>query len=152
MAKSKKISDLDETDLLLCTCANLRQASRVVTQIFDAALQTTGLRGTQFTMLAALSKTGPIAITQLAEALVVDRTTLTRNLKPLLNKKLLSIENQEDHRVKLVSLTAQGKQLFKDALPHWQKAQNQMVKGLGKDQLARLITILGTTIASTRTA
>ena len=69
-------------DVALCTCANLRKATRVITQAFDAALQPTGLKATQFTVLATLARQGDGPLTLLAESLVMDRTTLTRNLKP----------------------------------------------------------------------
>ena len=82
MAEEPEIEGLAATDLAACACANLRKAARVVTQAYDKALKPTGLRATQFTVIATLATEGDAPLTRLAEALVMDRTTLTRNLKP----------------------------------------------------------------------
>ncbi len=82
-------------DLTACTCANLRKAARAVTQVYDQALRPTGLKATQFTMLATLSNRGDLPLSRLAEALVMDRTTLTRNLKPLVGKGLVRIDQDQ---------------------------------------------------------
>ena len=66
-----------------CTCFNLRKATRAVTQLFDEALKPCGLYATQFTLLAAISSQENVTITELSKTLVMDRTTLTRNLNPL---------------------------------------------------------------------
>src|SRR6266568_2690129 len=65
-----------------CACSNVRKAARAVTQLFDEMLQPTGLRSTQFTLLVAVALLGEAPVTQMARALVMDRTTLARNLKP----------------------------------------------------------------------
>ena len=70
----------------LCTCFNMRKASRVVTQYFDSVLRPSGLKATQFTLLAAISVTGPAPMSQLADHLILDRTTMTRNLKLLVRQ------------------------------------------------------------------
>ncbi|MES0403379.1 MAG: MarR family winged helix-turn-helix transcriptional regulator [Hyphomicrobium sp.] len=119
------------TNVAACTCANLRKAARVVTQRYDAALQPTGLKTTQFTLLATLTKRGDLPLTHLAEALVMDRTTLTRNLKPLVGKGFIRIENEQDQRVRKIKLTEKGSGAFKNALPHWAAVQSQIVAGLG---------------------
>ena len=111
------------TDVTACTCANLRKAARVVTQAYDAALQPAGLKATQFTVLAALVNRGDLPMIRLADALVMDRTTLTRNLKPLVRKGLIRIEQEEDRRVRNVSLTATGRRVFGKACPRWEQAQ-----------------------------
>ena len=73
----------DFTDVKLCTHAHLRKAMRTVSQAYDEALKPSGLRATQFTLLSVLAKSGPMPLTRLADIIVVDRTTLTRNLRPL---------------------------------------------------------------------
>ncbi|MEE8273100.1 MAG: MarR family transcriptional regulator, partial [Alphaproteobacteria bacterium] len=73
----------DAREAAICTCFNLRKAARAVTQLYDAALGPSGLRATQFSLIAALGVRGAPTISQLAKAMVMDRTTLTRNLKPL---------------------------------------------------------------------
>ena len=74
----------DGPDMQVCAHASLRKAMRVVSQAYDAALKPSGLRATQFTLLAVLARAGDMPLTKLAEILVMERTTLTRNLKPLM--------------------------------------------------------------------
>lgn len=121
-------------DLTACACANLRKAARVVTQVYDAALRPTGLKATQFTVLATLSNRGDLPLTRLAEALVMDRTTLTRNLKPLVRKGFVRIDQDEDQRVRRIGLTDAGRNRFGEALPNWRKAQSRIVEELGRER------------------
>ncbi len=135
------------SDVTACTLANVRKASRAISQVYDAALQPTNLKATQFTLLAALSKLGPMPLSQLADHMVMDRTTLTRNLQPLQKRKLVDTSPGQDRRVRNVQLTAQGERLFDEALPYWRKAQNGFVDGLGKERWTRLLDDLSTTVS-----
>jgi DNA-binding MarR family transcriptional regulator len=121
-------------DLAACTCAGPRKAARVVTQIYDAALQPTGLKATQFTLLATLSKRGDLPLTRLAEALVMDRTTLTRILKPLTGKGFVRVGQDEDQRVRRIGLTDVGRNCLDEALPQWRKAQSRLIEELGRER------------------
>ncbi len=134
-------------DLTACTCANLRKAARVVTQAYEAALQPTGLKATQFTLLATLSKRGDLPLTKLAEALVVDRTTLTRNLKPLVGKGFVGVGQDGDQRVRRISLTDAGKDILDEALPLWRKAQSRLVESLGRERWSGFLSDLTETVA-----
>ena len=145
-----KLEKRSATNLTACTCANLRKAARVVTQRYEAALQPTGLKATQFTVLAILAIRGNLPLTQLAEALVMDRTTLTRNLKPLIGQGLVAIQNEQDQRVRRVELTAKGHKAFKAALPHWEKVQSKVVDGLGLKRWSGLLDDLAATIEEVR--
>ncbi len=82
-----------------CACLNVRKAARAVTQLYDEVLQPSGLRATQFNLLVAIALAGEAPVTRLADALVMDRTTLTRNLKPLESQGLITIEAGTDRRV-----------------------------------------------------
>jgi len=132
-----------------CACANLRQAARAVTQRYDDALRPLGLRSTQFTLLAALRETGPIALTGLAELAVLDRTTLARNLAVLRRRSLVRIRSGADARVRAIELTAAGASLLQRAMPRWRRAQRAMLKGLGTKRLEGLLDDLA---AATRVA
>src|SRR5580765_2078802 len=101
----KKIDSATLEKCLECACLTFRQASRVVTQLFDEVLLPTGLFSTQLPVLVLLGVHGPMSITRLAELLVMDRTTLTRNLKPLLKKDYLAPVPTRDKRVSLFKLT-----------------------------------------------
>ena len=88
-----------------CSCAGLRRASRAVTQSFDAVLRPSGLRTTQLSLLVALAKLGRVPVSRLAEALVMDRTTLTRNLRPLEKASWIRVVEGPDLRRRAVILT-----------------------------------------------
>jgi DNA-binding MarR family transcriptional regulator len=139
------IKQFDATDLAMCTCANLRKAARSVTKAFDDALRPFDLRATQFTLLATLSNTKKRPLTQLADALGMDRTTLTRNLQPLDRRGLIRIESEKDLRVKNVSITQGGHKLFEDALPEWEKMQRKISGKLGQERWSGFIDDLTAT-------
>lgn len=123
-----------------CTCFNLRKAVRAVTQMYDEALRPSGLRATQFSLLSVVENNGPIGIAELAKRLVTDRTTLTRNLKPLLREELLEVVEGADRRHRPIALTSKGRDTLARALPLWREVQGQMADGLGH---ARWTGLLG---------
>ncbi len=129
-----------------CTCFNLRKASRAVTQIFDETMQPTGLRATQFSLLAVLSLTGTATVKQLSRELVMDRTTLSRNLKPLEAQNFVRIVPGEDKRTRSLSVTTQGKKAFLKALPYWEDAQTQVIRRLTKGKWNDLLKNLKSTV------
>ena len=122
-----------------CTCLNLRKAARAVTQAYDQALRPSGLRATQFSLLSAVENRGPLGMTALAKALVTDRTTLTRNLKPLIAVGLLEVVEGADRRERPIALTAKGRRSLAKAVPMWRKAQVHMTDGLGHERWAGLL-------------
>jgi len=125
-----QLAEIEES----CACLNVRKAARAITQLFDEVLQPTGLRSTQFPLLVVVARLREAPVTQLAEELVMDRTTLARNLKPLESQGLLTIESGTDRRRHLVRLTERGRQALAGALPYWEQAQHQVVTRLGQDQ------------------
>lgn len=125
-----------------CTCFNLRKATRVVTQIFDEQLKPSGLLITQFTILVAIAQAGSGTINDLADRLVMDRTTLTRNLKPLAREGLITIQSGEDRRIRIVSLTVKGRDALVVALPLWEQAQAAVIAGLGEQKWSSLLIAL----------
>ena len=133
-----QLAEIEET----CACLNVRKAARVVTQIYDEALQPTGLRSTQFNLLVAVALTGEAPVTRLAEALVMDRTTLTRNLKPLVNQGLLTIDAGTDRRRHLVRVTDRGLKALATAQPYWEQAQDQVITRLGQKRWQALLAEL----------
>jgi len=138
-----KTNTIDLSDCPSCVSFNLRKAMRAVSQHYDNIMAPTGLRGTQFSILTALHYTGSVKISQLAEALVMDRTTLTRNLKPLEKGGYLKIlPDLDDRRSRRVDITPTGKKVRVNALPYWQQAQQEMVGFLGKSRSKQFITDL----------
>ncbi len=132
-----------------CTCFNLRKAARAVTQYYDGALKPSGLRATQFTLLAAIYNAGPITIKRLAERLIMDRTTLTRNLRPLEKQGLIESASGEDRRTRAVTLTDRGREVLAQALPLWEQAQVEVVGRLGRERWSDMLGHLSSTVALT---
>ncbi len=143
----------DRTGLELlssCTCQNLRQATRVVTQHYEQVLEPIGLKITQLPVLAAAASKGPIPMSRLAETLVMDRTTLTRNLQPLERAGLVQVAPGDDRRARLVSATGKGLEALEAALPLWKQAQSGMVEALGRFKWGVLMDNLRLTVDATR--
>jgi DNA-binding MarR family transcriptional regulator len=134
-----------------CLCTKLRKASRAVTQRYDEALAPTGIRSTQFSVLVALAHAPEVPLSRLAQALVMDRTTLTRNLSPLIRDGLVEERPAADGRVRLFALTARGKKTFEAALPAWKVTQAQMTRSLAED-VAPMIRALSSAVAAARGA
>jgi DNA-binding MarR family transcriptional regulator len=106
-----------------CHCYALRRAARLVTQHYDRLMRPSGLRTTQFTLLVTLAEAGPMPMTRLAGRLGLERTSLTRNLKPLAAKGWVTVVADADRRVHTVAIAASGRTKARAALPHWRKAQ-----------------------------
>src|SRR5215212_1327026 len=130
-----------------CACANLRRAARAVTQLFDEALAPSGLRVTQFTLLVTNRLMGESTINELAERMAMDRTTLSRNLKPLVRNGLLEVRPGEDGRTRLVRITPAGEQSLEEAYPLWQRAQQETVSALGEERHEALLGDVAQTVS-----
>jgi len=122
-----------------CTCFNLRKATRVITQLFDEALKPSGIRSTQFTLLSTAQSKGPVGISELAKLLATDRTTLTRNLKPLLDRGLLVTVNGPDARRRPVELTPKGLETLRKAVPLWETVQAEIAQTFGHHRWENMI-------------
>lgn len=142
-----KIDRLELPKCMDCACFNLRKAARAVTQLYDKALRPTGLRTTQFTLLVGISMLGAVRVTRLAEIGVMDRTTLTRNLKPLERRGLIQITPGNDHRTRVVTITDEGQKALEQALPLWKKVQADVVKRLSQERWNSLRADLGEVVS-----
>jgi DNA-binding MarR family transcriptional regulator len=111
-------------DCRSCVCSALRRAGRAMTRHYQACFAGQGMRATQFTVLAALDQTGPVTISRLAALLGLERTTLTRNLRPLESKGWVrTLAEAKDQRTREVELTPKGRAAAVSALPAWRRAQ-----------------------------
>jgi DNA-binding MarR family transcriptional regulator len=135
-----------------CTCAQLRKLTRRITQHYDARLAPAGLRVTQFSLLATLCHGGPAGLSALAESMEMDRTTLTRNLKPLAAAALVELAPGDDGRERLVAATPRGRRAWLAARAEWRRAQDEVNRVLGVDQVAALHELLGASLARLRAA
>ena len=125
-----------------CACIRLRRAARALTQLYDDAMAPSGLHSTQFSLLRTLQRTGPMRITELAAAQLVDRTALSRNLDPLAARGLVAITAGRDARTRDVAVTPAGQAALRAALPHWKRAQAQVARHLGMPELEALMATL----------
>ena len=131
MASESSISPLAQSLLDTCLCHNARMASRVITRAYDEALRPTGLRATQVAVLAAVGARGALSIKSLANSLEMERTTLTRNLRPLEEQGHVAIAPEGRHRSRVLTLTKSGQAALLKALPLWQAAQRSAMRQLG---------------------
>ena len=129
-----------------CSLFNLRKASRVVTQLYDESFRDAGIRGTQFALLAGIYWSGTATLTDLARLLAMDRTTLTRNLKPLRMNHLVTTAAGRDRRARAVTITPRGRRALARALPFWERAQARFVRRLGSHQWKLLMESLAATV------
>jgi DNA-binding MarR family transcriptional regulator len=132
-----------------CNCLAVRQAARYITQFYDRYLAAAGLRTTQYGILSRLKRHGPMSINTLATELVVDRTTLGRNIRPLERDDLIAIESDpSDRRSKILRLTKAGDARFQRAQKRWAEAQSQFEQAYGGKQASELREKLRAVVAS----
>ena len=129
------------TITLPCMCASFRRASRVLTQHYDEALRPLGLRGTQFTLLQALSLAGEVSQGTLGEILAIDSTTLTRTLAIMERQGWIASRSGEDRRERLLSLSKAGRAEYNRALPHWEKVQQELRAQFGNKRWNELFNL-----------
>ncbi len=129
-----------------CNCGALRRASRRISQVYDAALAPAGIKSTQFAILSELGRSGgsdALSMCKLAGAMIMDRSTLGHNLRPLQRDQLVVMRLAEDDRRKrYVELTPKGKGVLKHARNLWLRAEQNFEKVLGKRCAAKLRAVL----------
>lgn len=129
-----------------CTCGSLRKASRRISQFYDTALAPVGIKSTQYSILSELERSesvGGIGMSDLADAMVMDRSTLGHNLRPLQRDRLLQLRlSDDDGRKRLVVLTQKGKSTLHQARRLWRTAEGRFEKVFGKRHAATLRAVL----------
>lgn len=128
----------------VCTCVNVRRASRAITRIYDKALEPAELKITQFSVLANLAHSGPLSVTKLAGILKLDRTTLVRNLKALQAAGFIENTAGSDPRERAIGITESGRAVVERARPHWEVAQKLVEEQIGREGLQQLKSLLVT--------
>ena len=154
MAKNSRIADTElrafEKAAQVCACANIRKLSRAVTQLFDQSLEPSGLRSTQLIILLEIAVARSATVPGLARRLVMDRSTLTRNLGPLVKRGLLKIDAIEGGRGQSYALGPKGMKALKAAVPLWEGAQARFVETLGDRQWRALVAGLSAAVNAAR--
>ena len=123
---------------LACVNLNLRKASRAVTRYYDDRMRTLGITSTQFSLIGHLLHNPQQSIQTLADQLLTDRSTLSRNLKLLNQRSLVKYTQGKDKRTRIAAVTAKGKQIYANAVPVWEGAQSEMLQILGDDGFKNL--------------
>lgn len=121
-----------------CYCTNMRRSTNIISSFYDSALKKAELTVAQYYLLINLSRLESANITHWAEHVGLDRSTMVRNIKPLLDRGL--IESTEGHG-KTFTLSSKGKQILDLAIPLWQNAQKQIEEVLGKDDIDAIFRI-----------
>lgn len=130
-----------------CTNLKLRQATRLVTQHYDNEVSKTGLKITQYSLLSHVINLGPVRPGDLARALRMDASTLTRNLRPLQDAGWVEVAAGGDARSRSVQITDAGRAKRQEAQRHWRVAQDGLNERLGADRVMALHALLDETIA-----
>jgi DNA-binding MarR family transcriptional regulator len=126
-----------------CSALNLRRAARAASHVLDRYISPIGIRAAQFSVLSAIDKLGPTQMTHLADYMVTDRTTLTRNLSLLERDGLVSIApGAGDKRVREIDLTDAGRDLLREARPLWAKGEASIQAQLGRERWETLLSLL----------
>jgi DNA-binding MarR family transcriptional regulator len=125
-----------------CACSQVRRLARKVSSLYDTLLSPEGLTITQYSLLANIELFGQLSHTVLADKVGMERTTLTRNLRPLTRAKWVAAATGKDRRQHMLQLTAAGRRKLLRSLPLWEEAQRQFLSQIGTESLQELRTLL----------
>ena len=125
-----------------CTNLKLRQLMRRVAQHYDAEVGKTGLKGTQYSLLSYVVKLGPIRAVDLAAAMRVSTSTLSRNLQPLIASGWIEVNAGNDARSRLISATEAGQSKRTEAQRKWRIAQEGINATLGIERVMALHALI----------
>ena len=126
-----------------CTCGELRKAARAITLLYDDAFKSTGLLSTQFNVLQAIYNIDSIRISDLANKLGMDRTTLTRNLSVLERQGFIKISQGKDQRTRIVTATQKGRSAVSKTILLWNEVQRKVKQEMGENSWRELMQNLG---------
>jgi DNA-binding MarR family transcriptional regulator len=125
-----------------CACIRVRRAARAVTDLYDRALEGTGLKVTQFSVLRTIGRMEGASISEVADELALDRSTLGRNLIPLTRRGLVRLSGGADLRQRTVALTPRARKLVEACLPAWEAAQATVNESIGQRGVRQLFRLL----------
>jgi len=126
----------------VCLCHHARKAARVISRIFDEALQPVGLKASQFNILTTIAAQDQTSAGAVARTLALDPTTLSRNLKPLRAAGFVAGEDGAGRRAGVLTLTADGYDVLAQATGLWRQAQSRVTADLGAGQASQLLQSL----------
>jgi len=126
----------------VCFCHHVRRSARAITRVFDDAFRPISLKASQFNILAAVGAKERVTATAIASILVMDRTTLSRNLRPLRDAGYLAVDEGAGRRAAHLALTPRGQTVLSQAMLLWRGAQSELTRHLGAGQAGALIQAL----------
>jgi len=126
----------------ICNCLSIRRASRAVTQFYDNVVKSSGLTVAQLSLLRHLETSKPITISELAKMMRIDRTTLNRNMKPVIEAGFINVQPGKDSRTREIILTKTGKDAVVKGWALWREAQESLKEYMGEDDLVKLVQLL----------
>jgi len=133
-----------------CVCFALRKTARAVTQFYDRALKEHRLRVTQLPVLVTVSQQGSVPLAKLAPVLGMDRTTLLRNVRPLVRRRLVEVSLAPDSRWTEIRATTAGRALLARVYPDWKRAQARALKSLQGSDWSRSLEALATAVRASK--
>jgi DNA-binding MarR family transcriptional regulator len=134
-----------------CACATSRQVARVLTQLYDSRLRTTGMEAPQFALMMTLERQGPCSQADLGRRYALDKTTVSRNLKLLERNGWIASSPASDGRKRQFALTAAGHERLAAAKPEWKKAQNELRSGMTAKQWDTMFQVFRTVTQAAQT-
>jgi DNA-binding MarR family transcriptional regulator len=138
------LANLDLTGTGYCASLNFRRTSRMVTRMYDIAMQESGIRSTQFAILVGIAKLQPVAMGTLAKVLMLDSSTLTRSLRLLEKQGMIEVSKRAAMRQRFLTLTHSGEKALQRSLPLWRGAHARFVASVGADYWLKLRSELET--------
>ena len=135
----------NEMDYIIqfCACANLRKLARIITQVYEKQMQSTGLKVTQYYMLVNIARHKEVSVSMLGEIMLLDQTTITRNVNTLKKNGYVNItKDKNDLRTKSISITDIGLAKLEEATPIWFQIQEKVENGMGKEKYKDLLETL----------
>jgi DNA-binding MarR family transcriptional regulator len=131
-----------QSNIDACVCTQLRRTSRAISAVYDRFLAECGLTVTQYSILVRISRFEPISRSALAAEMGMERTTLTRNLRPLERQSLIGTTSSSDRREHMMKLTASGQKKLTVAFPLWEQAQQHVLTQVGKKRAEEMRELL----------
>ena len=134
-----------------CACGNIRRAARSVTQYYDSYLKASGIRSTQLSVLLSISLNDGITVNEMADLLVMDQTTVTRNVAILEQRGyIISSAAVDDGRKRHLAVTDKGVEKLEEVMPLWDAAQSRLESNLGPESFRDMLKLIGQLITLTR--
>lgn len=129
---------------LPCACTAVRKANRALFRYYENALAGSGLSVTQFSILRTLQRNGDTPLTELANELVMERTSLYRTIAPLIEAGTVALAPGKNKKIKVAKLTDNGITQINVSEPHWRAAQESFIAAIGEDNWQAISGVLQT--------